>query len=198
MRFLATLPLCALLLSGCATSLWEFRYGPNKPAISFVSLTADEKQPDKLYAWPPDSNAAYVFQSAGGTTAACIANADVARSRTIESSLAVRLGELLGQVDGNVSVEQKLKVIESLTKLSARDNESSSFLNVALFHICLEAGAGKLGSADVKELMKMAISSAATLGKPVRQTTAPARAPAAAGAAVAPGAAAGKERKPGA
>ncbi|MBJ9705133.1 hypothetical protein [Acinetobacter calcoaceticus] len=161
--------------SGC-TSFWELKYGPNKPSISFVSLNPVEsqKQPDKIYAWTTDSNAAYVFKNPAnglGVPSACIVNADVAKSRSVENALTAKLGELTGKLSG-AELTQTLKTIESLTKLSGRDNVNTSFLNVALFHICMEAGAGHLDQGAVKELMSEAIKAATSLNSH-NQTTQP-------------------------
>ncbi|WP_337080217.1 hypothetical protein [Acinetobacter pittii] len=162
-----------VVTSGC-TSFWELKYGPNKPSISFVSLNAVENQPDKIYAWTIDSNAAYVFKNPTnglGVPSACIVNADVAKSRSVENALTAKLGELTGELSG-AELTQTLKTIESLTKLSGRDNVNTSFLNVALFHICMEAGAGHLNQEAVKELMSEAIKAASLLSSH-NQTTQP-------------------------
>lgn len=159
--FLA-LPL--MMLGGCATSVWEAKWGPDKPHISYVSLDA-EQAPDKLYVWNPNNNAAYIFQNGGSASAACLASADVAKARNYESEFKVDLGKVLEKVD-SAKVEDKLKIIDTVTKLSER-GESASFLNVAMFHICMMAGAGKITPTETNALMAKAIDKAAELSRPV-------------------------------
>ena len=152
------------ILSGCATSIWEAKWGPDKPHISYVSLEAGESQLDKLYVWNPNNNAAYVFQKGGSPTAACLASADVAKARSYESELKVDLGKVLDKVD-SAKLEDKLKIIDTVTRLSEK-GESASFLNVAMFHICMMAGAGKLTDVEASKLMSEAIEQAAKISKP--------------------------------
>ena len=154
-----------MMLSGCATSIWEAKWGPDKPHISYVSLEAAESQLDKLYVWNPNNNAAYIFQNKGSATAACLASADVAKARSYENEVKVDLGKILDKID-SAKVEDKLKIIDTVTKISEK-NESASFLNVAMFHICMMAGAGKITSAEANMLMAKAIDKAAEISKPI-------------------------------
>ncbi len=167
--------ICMVVLSfmfgGCGWSAWEAKWGPDKPHISYVSLTSDETQPDKLYVWNPNNNAAYVFQkylrgeSKGlpvEVTGACMASADVAKARSFEGEIKLDLGKLAD----DASLEQKQKVLDTVTKLSER-NEAASFLNVALFHICMMAGAEKIDRIQANALMLKAIEEAAKVTKPV-------------------------------
>ncbi|WP_434703124.1 hypothetical protein J3P85_19565 [Pseudomonas sp. Z1-12] len=149
------------LLGGCATSVWEAKWGHEKPHISYVSLDAAATQVDKLYVWNPNNNAAYIFQSGGATTGACLASADVAKSRNYESEIKVDLGKVLDKVD-SAKLEDKLKIIETITKLSDKGGPAS-FLNVAMFHICMMAGSGKITPTDANTLMSTAITESAKL-----------------------------------
>ena len=150
-----------LILSGCATSVWETKWGNDKPHISYVSLESDENQPDKLYVWNPNNNAAYIFQNEGNSVAACVASADVAKSRNIESSFKIDIGEIVGKVD-SAKFENTLKIIESLTKLNEK-KESASFLNVAMFHICMLSSSGKITPEQTNNLILESIKSASKL-----------------------------------
>ena len=158
--------LVVVMLSGCATSVWEAKYGSDKPHISYISLAADENQPDKLYVWNPNNNAAYIFQNTGSATAACLASADVAKARSYENELKIDLGKVLDKIE-SAKIEDKLKIIDTVTKLSEK-GESASFLNVAMFHICMMAGAGKLTNAEANNLMSKAIDKAAEVSKPAK------------------------------
>ena len=164
-RNVQVIALCAsvFFLSGCSTSLWEAKWGHDKPHISFVSLDATKTQIDKLYVWNPNNNAAYVFQAGGVTTGACLASADVAKSRNYESEVKVDLGKVLDKID-SAKLEDKLKVIETVTKLTDKGGPAS-FLNVAMFHICMMAGAGKITSGEADALMSTAIIESAKLSK---------------------------------
>ncbi len=173
--------ICMVVLSfmfgGCGWSAWEAKWGPDKPHISYVSLTSDETQPDKLYVWNPNNNAAYVFHKDGQdlskregenkrlpveVTGACMASADVAKARSFEGEVKLDLGKLAD----DASLEQKQKVLDTVTRLSER-NEAASFLNVALFHICMMAGAEKIDRTQANALMLKAIEEAAKVTKPV-------------------------------
>ncbi len=160
MRYLLIL-ISSLLLSGCATSVWDAKWGREKPHISFVSLPKGENQPDKLYVWNPNNNAAYIFQSEDNPTAACVASADVAKSRNIDSSFKIDIGEVVGKVD-SAKIENTLKIIENITKLSEK-KESASFLNVAMFHICMLSNSGKITKEQTNTLISESIKSAASL-----------------------------------
>lgn len=148
-------------LSGCATSVWEAKWGGDKPHISYVSLNSAESQLDKLYVWNPNNNAAYIFKNAGNEISACVASADVAKARNYENEVNVDLGKVLDKVD-SASVSEKLKVIETVTKLTDK-GESASFLNVAMFHICMMAGSGKITEGQANELMALALQKSVDL-----------------------------------
>lgn len=163
-KILAVVP--ALFLSGCATSVWEAKWGADKPHISYVSLEAGQSQPDKLYVWNPNNNAAYIFQNTGSATAACMASADVAKARSYENEFKVDLGKVLDKID-SAKIEEKLKVIDTVTKLSEK-GESAAFLNVAMFHICMMAGSGKISPAEANTLMSKAIDKAAEVARPTK------------------------------
>src|SRR5690554_5205452 len=145
--------LCLTALSaGCVTSVWEAKWGAYKPHISYITLEQGEGNKDRLYVWSPNSNAAYINNSSG---VACLASADVAQARSVNQEVALNLSKVLDKVEG-ASASDKLVVADQLTRISSR-GEPSSFLNVASFHICMLAGAERLGAQDVKELLGKAI-----------------------------------------
>lgn len=165
----------AFVLSGCGVSAWELKWGSDKPHISYASLNSGESQADKLYVWNPNNNAAYVFHKDGQdldkkegegkrlpveVAGACMASADVAKARSFEGEIKLDLGKLAD----DATLEQKQKVLDTVTKLSER-NEAASFLNVALFHICMMAGAGKVNESQVNALMLKAIEEAPKVTK---------------------------------
>lgn len=155
-------PLVAVTLPGC--SVWELRWGKDKPPISYVVLPDKEAgvQVDKLYSWRPDSSVAYVFMDQKhGTHPACIASADVAKSTTTNDALALSLGKLIGS-KGDVQVSAAQSVEEQLTLLTNK-GAAGAFLNVALFHICLINGTGQLDHAEVVQLVMHAIDTAAKI-----------------------------------
>ncbi|MNL49292.1 hypothetical protein D3C87_1722170 [compost metagenome] len=110
--------------------------------------------------WNPNHNAAYIYNNSG-QAAACVASADVAKARSREEEVKIDVGDVLGKI-GSVKAEDKLKIVETLTKLGSPSN-ASAFLNVALFHICLMAGAGKISGGDMKPLLEKAMDTAAGL-----------------------------------
>jgi hypothetical protein len=163
-KFLIVMP--ALLLSGCATSVWDAKWGPDKPHISYASLESGGAPLDKLYVWNPNNNAAYVFPSTATATVACIASADVAKARNHESGFKIDLGNILDKIE-STKIEETLKVIDSVTKLSDK-GEAASFLNVAMFHICMMAGSGKITPSEANSLLGKAIDKAAEMTKPAK------------------------------
>ncbi|MDO9569585.1 MAG: hypothetical protein Q7J58_09415 [Hydrogenophaga sp.] len=163
-KLLAIAPV--FFLGGCATSVWEAKWGADKPHISYVSLEAGQTQPDKLYVWNPNNNAAYIFQKLDSSTAACVSSADVAKARNYENEFKVDLGKVLDKID-SAKIEEKLKVIDTVTKLSEK-GESASFLNVSMFHICMMAGSGKITPTEANALMSKAIDKAAEIAKPTK------------------------------
>lgn len=162
------------ILSGCGWSAWEAKWGPDKPHISYVSLESGRTQADKLYVWNPNNNAAYVFHEIINgkelSTSACLASADVAKARNTESEIKIDLGKILE----DATLEGKQKILDTVMKLSER-NEAASFLNVALFHICMLAGAEKIKDAEVSTLIGKAIEEAAKITKPVLPVNATAK-----------------------
>jgi len=171
-RSVIAVGLCGML-SGCGWSAWEAKWGPDKPHISYVSLEPGKTPPDKLYVWNPNNNAAYVFREMNGkerSTSACLASADVAKARNTEGEIKIDLGKILE----DATLEGKQKILDTVTKLSER-NEAASFLNVALFHICMMAGAEKIKDAEVGALIGKAIEEAAKITKPVSPVNATAK-----------------------
>ncbi|PKF77884.1 hypothetical protein CW749_19320 [Vibrio sp. vnigr-6D03] len=152
----------SLLTTGCASSWWGVKYGKEKPHISFVQTPSGEVK-DRLYVWNPNHNAAYIFDGSNGKIAACLASADVAKSRDFEASLNLDVGKILDKIESG-KVDSTLKSIEKLTKLSEK-KEAASYLNVAMFHICMLAGADKISQQQAATLMQKAIEHSATLLK---------------------------------
>lgn len=158
---IALIVLSVLFLNSCATSIWEAKWGNDKPHISYVSLESGKIQPDKLYVWNPNNNAAYIFQNSGNPVAACVASADVAKSMNIDSSFKIDVGEVVGKV-GSAKIENTLKIIENITKLTEK-KESASFLNVAMFHICMLSNSERITPAQTNTLISESIKAAASL-----------------------------------
>ncbi|MNR37838.1 hypothetical protein D3C85_1558930 [compost metagenome] len=95
-----------------------------------------------------------------------MASADVAKARSYENEFKVDLGKVLDKID-SAKIEEKLKVIDTVTKLSEK-GESAAFLNVAMFHICMMAGSGKISPAEANTLMSKAIDKAAEVARPAK------------------------------
>jgi hypothetical protein len=161
MKTLVLVPV--LFLSGCTTSVWEAKWGANKPHISFIQLDTKEGTVDKLYVWNPNNNAAYIFNDNNiSVPSACMASADVATVRNYDNDFKIDLGKVFN--DENVSIQEKLKIVDTMTKLTEK-GESASFLNVAMFHICMMAGSGKITPSEANILMNKAIDKAVEVAK---------------------------------
>ena len=95
-----------------------------------------------------------------------MASADVAKARSYENEFKVDLGKFVDKLD-SAKIDENLKVLDTITKLSEK-SESATFLNVAMFHICMMAGSGKIAPSDANALMSKAIDKAAEIAKPAK------------------------------
>lgn len=157
-----------IFTSGCATSVWEAKYGREKPQISFVMPENNIK--DRIYVWNPNTTAAYIKE----TGEFCISTADVYKTRNTEFDVALKAGAI--NEISNLDASTKLKLLEQVTKLSEKD-AAGTFLSVALFNICMISSNQKLTSKQTEELITNAINKAAEVAngkgdpKPVEDTS---------------------------
>lgn len=143
------------MLSGCATSIWEAKYGKDKPQISYVM--PDNAIKDRIYVWNPNSTAAYIKESGEF----CISTADVFKTRNTEFDAAIKAGAI--KEISNLDTSTKLKLLEQATKLSEKD-AAGTFLSIALFNICMISSNKSLSAEQTVILVNNAINKAAELG----------------------------------
>lgn len=160
-RYLCFASLCLVQLTLAGCSAWQAKWGPDKPHISYASLESKEESPlDKIYVWNPNHNAAYIFSDGRG---ACIASADVAKTRSYDYDIKASVEKLLAAPEADVSLKTKLSLVESVTQLSQKD-AASTFLNTAMFHICMIAAAKNIPPDEVSELLSKALELAGKYG----------------------------------
>lgn len=158
---LTTALMGAVLTSGC-TSVWEAKYGPDKPHISYLMPDQKGGKTGDLFVWHPYTNAAYIAND-GGT---CIRAADAARvqaNATAAGLAAQALGSKVTEVNASFSSELSQAVM-----LLANQDAKGTFLSVSLFNLCMLAMSGKIKSEDhVVDIFKETLKQASTMSSPV-------------------------------
>lgn len=144
--------LMVILTSGCATSIWEAKYGKDKPQISYVLPSPNVT--DRIYVWNPNTTAAYIKD----TGEFCISTADIFKTKNTELDIAIKAGAI--NEISNLDTETKLKLLEHATKLSEKDS-GGTFLSIALFNICMISANQKLSADQAIGLVTNAINKAA-------------------------------------
>lgn len=150
-----------LALTGCASppSVWELKYGPDKPQFSYVRQSDGTKTGD-LYVWNPNTTAAYINASGN----ACIQSANVFRVNS--GSTAGKLGaDTLGQGVAGLDVGYAAQSAQAAMLLASQDAKGT-FLSLAMFNLCMLAANGSLKPEQLPALIEKAITSAATMPAP--------------------------------
>lgn len=202
----------SLNLTGC-TSIWELKYGKEKPAITHQFLTIENNPRHGIYAWGPDASAAvtlgvYKKDSDGKiipfersklvldseTVASsnkskdknygierkyrtenetaylyeqktCVMSAAAIKTRDSEGGLTVKIPASTVVELGAVARE-----LQKATVLSSK-NEAATFLDVALFGICMASLNGYIEDPEIiKSLIMSAIENSATIATKVEET----------------------------
>lgn len=177
----------SFISSGCtSTSLYEAKYGKEKPIPSFATLTNNEAR-NGIFIWRPDSSAAvslavYKRDVAGnlvgpnprkriidGVTIedsvylheqkACVMSSAAARSRDSAGGVNIQVAPPAGTA---IDVGAVAAEIQKNTLLSTT-SEANTFLDVALFGICMSSMNGFIEPGDVSILIRDAVEKAATI-----------------------------------
>lgn len=181
-------------MTGCATSVWEMKYGKEKPPISYA-FVEDGASLDGIYAWKPDavaavSRAAYEPNSEKNSVITldmpvrdrngeyvakkfplykrktCVMSAAAIKERNSEGGLNLTVNAPTGETGGTVgAVSRELQKVTILASTS----EAATFLDVAMFGICMVAMNGDLNE-QTKELFKHSITEAASIARIREQT----------------------------
>lgn len=139
---------------GC--SVWDAKYGRDKPHISYV-LPSSAIQ-DRIYVWNPNTTAAYI--SSDGNF--CISSADVYKSRDVEFDAGLK-ASALESIEG-LDASTKSKILENVTKLGNKD-AAGTFLSVALFNICMISHNNTLSADQTRDLVIKAIETAGRIAE---------------------------------
>ena len=122
--------LVAIAASGC-TSLGEVIRAEQKIPITVHNDGKKVEQSGAVFLWPPFSSAAIV----DGQGNRCVLTASGSKTIDASSEAAVKLGKAFDKIEG-LDASSKAKVTEAFTKISAAGSQST-FLDVALFHLCV-------------------------------------------------------------
>jgi len=177
----------SFIFSGCtSTSLYEAKYGKEKPIPSFVTLTNKEAR-NGVFIWRPDSSAAISLavynRDINGNLVepskrqrlvegviiedsvylheqkACVMSSAAARARDSSGGVNIQVAQPAGiAVDlGAVAAEIQKNTLLSTT------SEANTFLDVALFGICMSSMNGFIEPKEVPQLIKDVVEKAATI-----------------------------------
>lgn len=174
--FSAACAAAVLVLSGCsAHELW---WGKQRPSVGYTFLR-DEGRRDGIYAWRPDAAAAvaapsYVRDPKGYLVKhpgrdeylyeqrTCVLSAAAIKSRDAEGGLTVEVDAPQGATSGEIGAIAR--EIQRINMLGSK-NEAATFLDVALFNICIASLNGMVSDGDAKTLIADALARATEIGK---------------------------------
>lgn len=181
----AIVVIVSLATSGCATSLWELRYGKDKPPISYTFLQ-DVGKRDGIYAWRPDTAAAVslavyvrdekgnvvVYQKDGKSVPlyeqkTCVMSAAAIKARDSEGGFNLSITTPESATGGELGAITR--ELQKITVLSSK-SEAATFLDVALFGICMASMNGYVDQAEAQALIQDAITQAAGIASAAEQT----------------------------
>ena len=177
-----------LIFSGCtSTSLYETKYGKEKPIPSFATLS-NESARNGIFIWRPDSSAVVTLavynKDADGNLIeprkrqrivnetiledtvylheqkACVMAAATARARDSVGGFNVNIDAPVGSTE--VDIGAVAAEVQKNTLLLST-SEANTFLDVALFGICMSSINGSISSDHAKTLMSEAIRTAASI-----------------------------------
>lgn len=186
--------LATITMTGCATSVWEMKYGKEKPPISYA-FAEDGASLDGIYAWKPDavaavSRAVYTVNEETNSVITydmpvrdengiyvikglplyhrktCVMSAAAIKERNSEGGFNLTVNPPAGDTGGTVgAVSRELQKVTILASMS----EAATFLDVAMFGICTAAMNGDLNE-QTKDLFKHSITEAASIARIREQT----------------------------
>lgn len=153
--------LALVSLAGCSTppSIWELKYGPDKPQFSYVRQSTGEKTGD-LYIWNPNTTASFTSQN--GTT--CIQSAGVFRVGSAAASGKIAADAAGSSVTG-LDVGYSAQSAQAAILLASQDAKAT-FLSVALFNLCMMSMNGQIQGTDAAAAFSNALEKAANLQSP--------------------------------
>ena len=173
----------SLAFSGC--SVWDLKYGKEKPKITYSYLTDNSKR-DGIHAWNPDTSAAvsmtkYLKDGQGSLInneddenityfyeqKTCVMSAAAIKARDSEGGLTINVTPPSG-TDTGVNLGAVTRELQKITMLQNK-NEAATFLDVAFFGICMASMNDSINKTEVKSLMDTAITNAAAIANGVEQ-----------------------------
>ncbi|WP_155122387.1 hypothetical protein [Burkholderia ubonensis] len=166
---------CSILLMSCThtPSLWDLRYGNDKPQYSYIlnSRGPNGDSPSStgdLMIWNPNTNAAYITKEGK----ACIQAADVYRIASTAAAAQLK-ADTPGSKAATIDASASSSSTESAMALSSQDVRGT-FLSIALFNLCILASNDKVASTEIATVFMHAVDQAAAMSVP---TTTAAHAP---------------------
>lgn len=147
----------SIVVSGCATGPYEWRYGQDKIVPGQFSMTNTERNGTVL-TWPSHAVAAIVYPDG---RASCVQSAQSAKARNMSGG-----GSLLGSLPTGESVEARIAqaITEAAASLQDR-NDVATFLDVALFQVCALSANQRMTPEQTIGLVEAALDASAAIAK---------------------------------
>ncbi len=120
----------AAMASGC-TGLGQIVKTEQQIPVTVSNDGKKVAESGAVILWPPYSSAAVIDKEGNR----CVLTASGSKTIDASSEAAFKLGKALEKIEG-LDASSKAKVTEAFTKLSAAGSQST-FLDVALFHLCI-------------------------------------------------------------
>lgn len=158
----ATIP----FVSACSSvpSIWEVKYGPDKPQFSYVHRSDGNSDTSKnaggIYIWNPNTTTAYT--NAAGS--ACIQPADVYRVNSSLSSGKIAADAAGSKITG--ANAEYLAQTAQAAMLLANQDAKGTFLSVALFNLCMLSMNSMIDASSASKLFSEALKEAANMPSP--------------------------------
>jgi len=151
------------LLSGC--SAWNWKYGEDKPSISFSRIDTPEKGKaiGTLWGLNPDDSGVYANEQGK----ACMIYAKVFKTKNSNLNIETKLAKYKDKLDG-IDASLVKDITETVTSLTKPD-ESSTFANVMMFNICMLSANQALEKAAVSKLTSEVIAAGVAMSKNKKQ-----------------------------
>lgn len=155
--------LTGLMLSGCATGPYEWKYGQDKIVPGQFGMTNTDTTGTVL-TWPSHAVAAIVYPNGD---AACIQSAQSAKARSSAGN---------GSITGTLAAGEKIgaavgqAINEAVASIQDR-NDVATFLDVALFQICTISRNKQMDSRETIQLIERALLASENIAKARPQIT---------------------------
>ncbi|MGB2784795.1 hypothetical protein [Psychrobacter sp.] len=174
---LAAILVASTNFTGC--SVWDIKYGEGKPKITHQLHDVNGEERDGIYAWNPDTVGAVtsrtyptdkdgklIYVLKGEKTVplsiprTCVMSAAAIKAKDSEGGVTVNVNPPVGSTGVNFNAMSR--ELQKITVLSTK-SEAATFLDVALFGICMSTMNGQLQESENRALFEIAIKESAAI-----------------------------------